>query len=325
MVPFLLAAILMTGCKDEVITEYDAPREEQDRTLVAMFPRGPQTCWFFLLTGPAREVRKQKDAFDRFVHSVRFVDGKPTWTVPDGWTREPNSGDRFAVLNAGDPAAPLEVTITKLEGPMVCDILLNVNRWRFQLGLGELTESELDQFAKEEKIDDQSVTLVDLTGRGGVRTKKAADPAKEPPITFDVPGGWEKVANPAGGAPGVQRFATYEVRKDGKSAEVNIQMLGGDGGGDLSNIARWRGQVKLPDANAEELNRHVQKGFKLAGEEALYAKISGERPSAESILAVLARRGKIAWTIKMKGPKELVEDQQENFDRFLNSIRFSGK
>ncbi|MEJ6701600.1 MAG: hypothetical protein QNL01_11630, partial [Akkermansiaceae bacterium] len=61
-----------------------------------------------------------------------------SWMLPDGWTALPASGMRLATINIPS-TPPLSASITEFGGTLAG----NVNRWRGQLGLTALPESEV--------------------------------------------------------------------------------------------------------------------------------------------------------------------------------------
>lgn len=315
-----IALVPLVGCKEELISEYDAPREEQERLLAVMMPQGKSTWWYFVLKGPATDVTAHVAQFDKFINTVTFVDNKPTWTQPDEWKRKPKPGRRFAIFLLGNNDPPLELTVSKLDGPEAGDVLMNVNRWRDQVGLGALLESEIGPFVSESKINGLTVNRVDLTGPGGLQMQMGGTLASEP-ITYEMPNDWKKIKNPPDRMRDTRRWATFEASAGGKTAEVSILIMG-VGGSDLDNVARWRRMVKLPEGSEEERKRHVREGFRLAGESALYADITGEGSDAQRILGVILRHGKFAWAFKLQGPAAVVAAQQSTFDKFLETVKF---
>ena len=85
--------------------------------------------------------------FNEFLKSVHFDEqGKPAWTLPSGWQQRDGSDIRYATLVlAGDSAAgkPLEVSVTVLpkSGDDEDYALVNINRWRGQIGLEPVTDA----------------------------------------------------------------------------------------------------------------------------------------------------------------------------------------
>ncbi len=333
--PVLLAlvAALLGGCKKEVIRTYPAPREPVDRLLAARIPDGSGN-WFVVLFGPSQEVAAHEKEFALFVESVGFVDGKPRWTAPKDWSEQTEASANFSVLHLGDsedkPAAifhfgdsehPLELTLTRVSGPEVRSDLRNVNRWRGQLALVRgILPYELDKYVRYPTMNGVNVVLYDLSGPGGMKRPMPPATDKEK-ITYTdkLPDGWEKTADP----PESGRIVTFKIKDGGKTAEVNIQMFPGNLGGRLANVARWRDQLKLPEVDSKQLEKHLKSGFTLAGEDATFADIAGEGDNAERILGVLATRFGRTWSIKMKGPKDVVRNQESAFISFLRSIQFT--
>ncbi|MCI0459886.1 MAG: hypothetical protein L0Z62_23290 [Gemmataceae bacterium] len=76
----------------------------------------------------------------------------------------------------------------------------------------------------------------------------------DPPVSYDVPGGWLKVKDQPKGE-FKDRFATFYLRPKDKKLELTITKLagGGDTSSILANVNRWRGQVRLPPVSDEQL------------------------------------------------------------------------
>ena len=83
-----------------------------------------------------------------------------TWAVPKGWQEKPGSGFRtatFVIPGSGSMTGDLSVTV--LEGE-AGGLLSNVNRWRGQLGLSDLTERQLTEVVKNIRPGGRAMTLV---------------------------------------------------------------------------------------------------------------------------------------------------------------------
>jgi hypothetical protein len=141
--------------------------EPTHRTLGAIVPRGGQ-LWFFKLTGSKDAVAAQADTFAALVKSVRFsAEGKPQWTLPADWQERPGGEIRYATLVIPGEDKPLEVSVTILPNPGNDDarnVLLNVNRWRDQLGLPRLAKEQLAGESTSIPLEGATATLVDLLG-----------------------------------------------------------------------------------------------------------------------------------------------------------------
>jgi hypothetical protein len=73
------------------------------------------------------------------------------------------------------------------------------------------------------------------------------------PLTWKTPEGWTEVP------PSEMRVASFKVAgADGKLADVSVVPLPGMAGTDTANVNRWRGQVGLPDATDDELQKSAE-------------------------------------------------------------------
>ncbi len=162
--------------------------KSRQRLLVAMLTRG-EMSWFFKITGEDAFVTAQKENFLQFLKSVSFEENAsdhprgtsvisietaqnetgtssstPIWTLPPGWQPLPPSQfllAEFAI--SGADGAKAEVNVAEMGGEGG-GLLANVNRWRGQLGLGAISESELTQLEQTLDVPGGKATLVDFTG-----------------------------------------------------------------------------------------------------------------------------------------------------------------
>ena len=66
------------------------------------------------------------------------------WSVPDGWTEDTAPRPmRLTTYVAADSSGPVEVAVTRFGG-RVGGALANINRWRGQMGLPPVDETELE-------------------------------------------------------------------------------------------------------------------------------------------------------------------------------------
>ena len=158
----------------------------------------------------------------------------------------------------------------------------------------------------------------------------AAQPAALPPGHPDMAGATPKLqwTLPAGWheAPlGAMRVGSFSVPGNGgKTADVSIVPLGGQGGNDLDNVNRWRGQVGLGPVSADELTKLAQPVV-AAGQPAQLYELAGENPGSgekSRMLAVIQRREDTSWFFKMTGDDNLVAQQKPAFVEFLKSLSF---
>jgi hypothetical protein len=172
---------------------------EKTRILTAV-SRRDGVAWFFKMAGDDDLVARQKPAFLDFLKTLTFeaapsappggaaetalpashqpigeanltqaanppsTEGKPTWQVPSGW-QEINGGQflvaKFVIGGADNAQANVNVSMSAGAGGGVVG---NVNRWRGQLGLGELPEAEINKLLTPLNSPSGTV-MVDMSGK----------------------------------------------------------------------------------------------------------------------------------------------------------------
>lgn len=85
------------------------------------------------------------------------------YETPEGWQPGRSGGMRKAAFNITGGGETGEVTVIDLTGESN-PLLLNVNRWRGQVGLKDITEAELPQQSEQLKAGDLEATYVKLIG-----------------------------------------------------------------------------------------------------------------------------------------------------------------
>jgi hypothetical protein len=89
------------------------------------------------------------------------------WTKPDGWTEVPPSEMRLASFKvAGANGKQADVSIVPLPGMAGTDDA-NVNRWRGQVGLSDVSSDELQKSAETVEAGGQPAQLYDIAGTTG--------------------------------------------------------------------------------------------------------------------------------------------------------------
>ena len=150
------------------------------RIVTAMVHRA-DASWFYKLQGDADLVEAQKPAFVAFLKSVKISESPAPQTAvasvppeaappspsqsktPAGWKSVPPGpmqSAKFQVPEKG--TAKAEVTISVFPNS-TGGTLMNVNRWRGQIGLSQIGEAELAKLVT--RLDDKNpdVILVDMT------------------------------------------------------------------------------------------------------------------------------------------------------------------
>jgi len=169
--------------------------------IIAVIQHRDDMAWFSKMTGDDQLVAAQKPAFVEFLKSLNFTagpataaaalpaelpaghppmdgaamgaaalptassgEGKPSWSVPAGWTEIPGGQflvAKFTIAGEGDAKAAVNVSMSAGTGGGLAG---NVNRWRGQLSLTPLGEAELSKETKPLEIAVGPASLVDMSG-----------------------------------------------------------------------------------------------------------------------------------------------------------------
>jgi hypothetical protein len=141
----------------------------------------------------------------------------------------------------------------------------------------------------------------------------------EPAFAFETPQGWapgERVVSRGGVT--IKYDAAFIVTDEQQRLDITVNRMPAMGSF-LQNVNRWRGQVGLGPVQSEELDAAVE-SIEIDGSAADYVELVGE---SETILGIVAVRGRYAWYLKLKGDAELAEREKENFETFVKSIKFN--
>jgi len=193
---------------------------ETNRILAAVFRRGG-IAWFFKMTGDDALVAQQKPGFVDFLKSLNLAapagpselppshppiggagmppasapmaqmatpgPAKPNWQVPAGWEEVPGGQflvAKFIIHGSGVEQAAVNVSSSPGEGG---GLLGNVNRWRQQLGLAQLPESEAGKLVTPLEVQGGKAMIVDMSGAGagtGLKTRLIGAVIRQPNQTW---------------------------------------------------------------------------------------------------------------------------------------------
>lgn len=203
--PKLATPVEITGQQAQLYDQAGklAASGEKGRILAALM-RHEGVAWFFKMTGDDALVEQQKPVFVGFLQSLSFVAAppaelppshppigdmsnaapppasaasarpdKPAWQVPAGWQEVPG-GDflaaKFLITGADKAQAAVNVSVSPGDGGGVVG---NVNRWRRQLGLAELSEGDIKKLVTPVESPAGKGVLADLTGTDAKTGQKA--------------------------------------------------------------------------------------------------------------------------------------------------------
>jgi len=206
---------------------------------------------------------------------------------------------------------------------------LNGATWFFKmLGPDELVESQRDAFQQflqsVRPAEGSSAPAPMTTNAGGSNTNGPTRPtieaAQGAPLQYKLPPAWqEKPLSP-------MRLASFKaISPNGKETDVSVVSLPGIAGGDLANVNRWRGQVKLAPIDEDTLAKsaeHVQAN----GHDFLVVDLASEAPIDEQqgkqrILAAILDENGRSWFIKMTGEDAAIAAQKDAFTDFLRGLK----
>lgn len=136
--------------------------------------------------------------------------------------------------------------------------------------------------------------------------------AEKPQIKWEAPANW----NP--GAPKAMRYASFAVAgQNGEAADISVSVFGGDGGGDLGNVNRWRSQIGLGELGADELKALI---VPVAGKDNEILTVDMAGPKGR-ILAGWAKIEGNTWFFKLIAPDNLAAAEKAGFLKFLGSVQ----
>ncbi len=155
-----------------------------ERMLVATLDRGG-TKWFIKMQGDDALVASRRNEFIVFLKSVRFQDdsastaetpapaatgSSSSWKIPAGWSEIAPGPMQQAKFSAGGKA---EVTISIFPG-QAGGLLMNVNRWRGQVGLAGVDQAALANLTQQADSPSGKLTVVDMKSDDGAKRLVAA-------------------------------------------------------------------------------------------------------------------------------------------------------
>lgn len=155
----MLAALLaLSGCKDREIRAYRAPKDPAP-------PAMPAATSGELPANHPPIGQAAGPGSDMAGTPVATASGNAlTWTAPTAWQAKPNGPVRkgsYAVPGAGGQAGDL--SITAFPGD-TGGLFANINRWRGQIGLPPIEQSQLDASVEHIDIGSFHVDYIDMLG-----------------------------------------------------------------------------------------------------------------------------------------------------------------
>jgi hypothetical protein len=165
----------------------------------------------------------------------------------------------------------------------------------------ETTTSTLAQGAQGAQGEQGAHETAETLGASGVSDSAAG-------FTFKLPAGWRR-------APDRPARAFTLFAGAGEGLECYVTTLGGDAGGALANVNRWRGQIGLPGITDADLANLPS--VSLLGGAARLVECEGAKAS---LIGIASNRSERSVFVKMTGPRGLVKEQRAAFLAFCSSL-----
>jgi hypothetical protein len=290
-------------------------------------------AWFFRMNGTPEQLQPHVAPFKQWLQSIRFENGQPRWELPDQWRMMPASGMRFATILPDPQRDDVELTVIPLpiDGDPEQAILANINRWRGQLNLSPIDQSQLSATTEAIPLEGLTAVFVDLisenrldgeAGQASGRTEpepegeRAASEGNR--LEFETPKGWQPapLVISRGGIT-IRHEAAFEITSGEQRLEFTLDRLPA-AGSLLQNVNRWRNQIGLEQIGSQELTQATGQ-VEVGGVTADFVELIGGQ---EAILGVIAVRDDLAWYFKLRGDKELAAREKEKFLSLVQSVKF---
>ena len=321
------------------------------RILGAIIP-ADQGCYFLKATDSPERLEPLLADLQAIVDNFAIdpQTGRPSNPLPEGWIINPRNDIAIAELISPDATGKIKFTVTALAMPPSQDwqgyLLSNVNRWRGQLKLQELSAETLLGSLVEVPRTGASIPsyIFDAVGTGtgamsptpapsnpatptGSPANSAASPpldapnppANRPKLDYKLPEGWSV------GQGSQFRLATLNIDSKQGRGEVTVSMATDN---PQANTMMWFQQLtREPDAKKLEpmVNSALEVAQKFAvgqKQATLYEIRSSEQATAPMLLVVSlpTDNPELHLFIKLIGDNQLASDQKSNLIEFVQSI-----
>lgn len=317
------------------------------RRIVGAIIPTEQGCYFLKATeAPERlepllgDLRTVVETF-----SIDPQTGLPSNKLPEGWLMNQRNDVALAELISPESTGRVKFTVTALAMPPEQDwqgyLLSNVNRWRGQLKLGELTKEtvEASLVSIPRPASPLPSYIFDQTGTGtGAMSPPTKPPtvpsasapsepkpnesssSRRPTLQYDLPDGWTV------GQGSQFRLATLNIDSKEGRGEVTVSMATDN---PQANTMMWLQQVaKESDPSKLEplVEKTVQSAQKFAvgdKQAVLYEIRSSEQPTSPSLLVVSLPTDtpEMNLFIKVIGENQMTAAQKNNLIQFVQSLK----
>ncbi len=172
----LSLALLLSGCSDEEVTTYRVPKEERPASAPMMPAASPAPANAGSATSAQPGATAQPAGSGMGMTALPGLAEQaagfqtPQWTAPADWEAQPLGTMRKGSWKIPGPSGgSAEVSVLVFPGDVGGD-LANVNRWAGQVGLGPMTQAQLDAERQQHALttaSDDTGFFVHFDGPGG--------------------------------------------------------------------------------------------------------------------------------------------------------------
>lgn len=132
-------------------------------------------------------------------------------------------------------------------------------------------------------------------------------------VVWKSPADWQAAPDPSGIA-----VSAFDLMGTGGAGRVTLTSLLGDGGGPLSNINRWRGQLGLPPVAALTDQPTTD-----LGNGAILVHLR-DATGARAMSAAIVPEGPQTWFFKLSGDAPVTDPAKPEFERFVREVGTAG-
>lgn len=118
--------------------------------------------------------------------------------------------------------------------------------------------------------------------------------------------------------PGSIRKGSYAVTGPEGTGDLGVTAFPGDTGGLHANLNRWRGQIGLPAAGNDDLEKSIEH-IDANGLHIDFVEMAG--PSGIRLLGAIVPHQQETWFFKLTGPDALIARERAAFREFLTTIK----
>ena len=135
---------------------------------------------------------------------------------------------------------------------------------------------------------------------------------------------WEKPDSWIPSQGSSMRIASFDVPFSTGMGDLSVMELGGDGGGPVANVNRWRGQIGLEPLEENEIMAQAQRGESELGPYQIFQLVN-DSSSDRAILAAILSMNNSTLYIKLTASNDGIKELELDFRNFCSSIKYHSK